>query len=244
MCHQVSKVASNGRQVNTWHDRKSVQNSTDDSSGACSNPRTQILTFLTFWQSKHRSSPLLKEHIPSDWDLQVLELQLAAPPLSNLFLHTSASSMTSWAIYLQTSLLLIAETAWGLLKNDTSVWHMLSRSLQKKSLKHDKLVGLLWIYYERGRFDILATLLFVFQTSGRAENSRHLCAGTLVSKHKQSHVRWVNYCWQQVPIKNSCCSVRKYVESFVLRQKCCAFGDWTWGQVWVTEKKKLKCLVY
>lgn len=115
MCHQVSKVASNGRQVNTWHDRKSVQNSTDDSSGACSNPRTQILTFLTFWQCKHRSSPLLKEHIPSDWDLQVLELQLAAPPLSNLFLHTSASSMTSWAIYLQTSLL-IAETTWGLLK--------------------------------------------------------------------------------------------------------------------------------
>lgn len=116
MCHQVSEVSSNGRQVNTWQDRKSVRNSTDDSSGACSNPRTQILTFLTFWQCKHRSSPLLKEHIPSDWDVQVLEFQLPAPPLSNLFLHISTSSTTSCAIHLQMSLLIAVTTTRGLLK--------------------------------------------------------------------------------------------------------------------------------
>lgn len=236
MCHQVSEVPSNGRQVNTWHDRKSVRNSTDDSSGACSNPRTQILTFLTFWQCKHRFSPLLKEHIPSDCDVQVLEFQLPAPPLSNLFLHKSTSSTTSCAIHLQMSLLIAVTTTRGLLKT-RQVCGACWASLCAKILKHDKREGLLWIYYEQEHFDMLAALLFALQPSVRPEKSKRLCTDNLVSQHKQSHIGWVNYCWQQVLLKNSCGSVRKYAESFVLRQKCCAFGYWTRGQRWVMGKK-------
>lgn len=131
------------------------------------------------------------------WDTQVLELQPAAPPLSNLFLHTSIASTTFCAIHLQMSLLIAVTTTRGLLKTRQvcgACWASLSLSLCRKSLRHEKFEGLLWIYYEQEHFDICSILLFALQP----ENSRRLCTENLVSQHKQSHVRWVNYCWQQV----------------------------------------------
>lgn len=70
------------------------------------------------------------------WDTQVLELHPAAPPLSNLFLHTSIASTTFCAIHLQMSLLIAVTTTRGLLKTRQvcgACWASLTLSLQKES---------------------------------------------------------------------------------------------------------------
>lgn len=70
------------------------------------------------------------------WDTQVLELQPAAPPLSNLFLHTSIASTTFCAIHLQMSLLIAVTTTRGLLKTRQACgacWASLSLSAERVS---------------------------------------------------------------------------------------------------------------
>lgn len=51
-----------------------------------------------------------------------------------------------------------------------------------RSLKHDILEALVYIYYELEHYDILVT------------HSRHLCADNQASQHKRSHSGPVDHC--------------------------------------------------